>query len=184
MSLLDLWLPILLSAVFVFVASSIVWMVLPWHRRDWIALPDEEKVRAALKGLSPGQYLVPWCERSRMKDPDYQRKVQEGPIAFLIVRPAGKPGMGRQMGLWFAWTIVVSLLVAYVASRTLAPGTDYLEVFRIAGTVAWLTYAGATVTEAIWFGRSWRMVLGLQVDGLIYGLLTAGVFGWLWPGSA
>jgi hypothetical protein len=183
MSLIDLWLPILLSAVFVFVASLIVWMVLPWHRRDWVALPNEEAARTALKGVSPGQYMVPWCTRSQMKDPDFQRKVQEGPVAFLIVRPSGMPAMGKQMVAWFVWTLVVSLLVAYVTSRTLAPGTDYLEVFRIAGTVAWLTYAGATVSEGIWFGRSWRMVFGLQLDGLIYGLLTAGVFGWLWPAA-
>jgi hypothetical protein len=183
-TLAELWMPILLSAILVWIASSLVWMVLPWHKRDWRALPNEEAARSALKGTPPGQYSLPhMTSMQQMKDPAYQRKLQEGPLAFITVRPSGIPTMGKQMVVWFVFIVLVSVVVAYVVSRTVAPGTEYLEVFRVAGVVAWLAYGGGTFQEAIWFGRPWRMVVGLQVDSLIYALLTAGVFGWLWPGT-
>lgn len=178
----SLWLPILLSAVIVFAASSIIWMLMPWHRGDWRALPNEEAARAGLKGTPPGQYQVPFCSSHKaMKDPEFQRKANEGPVAFIVVRPNGMSGMGKSMVVWFIFCLLVSTVLAYVASRTLPPGTPYLEVFRIVGTVGWLAYGAASVADAVWFGRSWRMVAGLQFDALIYGLLTAGVFGWQWP---
>ena len=42
-------------------------------------------------------------------------------------------------------------------------------------------YAVALWQLSIWYGRSWRITIMYTLDGLIYALLTAGVFGWLWP---
>jgi hypothetical protein len=83
--------------------------------------------------------------------------------------------------MWFLFTLVVSLVAGYLASRTLAPGSEYLDVFRVTGTVAFAGYVLALWEHAIWFGRSWVATAKFSFDGLIYALLTAGVFGWLWP---
>lgn len=181
-SLMLLWLPILVSAVVVFVASSAIWMLLQYHNSDWRKLPDEEAVRAALKATTPGQYSVPNAASSAdRKDPEWQEKYKQGPAAMLVVFPHGSLAMGKQLTQWFTYCVAISLLVAYVASITLPTGADYLHVFRIAGTVAVLAYAGAAPMRSIWFGYRWSATAKDVLDGVIYGLLTAGVFGWLWP---
>src|ERR1051326_8250220 len=129
-----LWLPILLSAVIVFVASSIMHMVLPYHRSDYVRLPDEDKVRTALRGLDRGRYIFPHCTHDNMKSPEVAAKYKEGPVGMVTIFPSGPPNMGKFLGQWFAFLLVVSFFVAYLASRTLAPGTHYLQVFRVVGT--------------------------------------------------
>lgn len=179
-----LWLPILLSAVLVFVASSIVWTVLPHHRNDFRGLPDEEAVRGALSDPDPepGQYHVPYApDREAYGSEEVQRKFEEGPVAAITVLPDGAPSMGKQFVQWFLYAVAVSVVAAYVAGRTLPAGAEYLEVFRVTGTVAWVAYGAGYVGDAIWFGRPWGFSLKMLIDGLAYGLLTAGVFGWLWP---
>lgn len=179
-----LWLPILLSAAVIFFVSFLVWNVLPWHQNEWSGVPNEEALRGALKNLPPGQYHVPHCpSRKAMKDPDYQRKIAEGPIFMLTALPKGMPSLPKMLLTWFVWLLVVGIVVAYIAGRTLAPGTDYLEVFRIVGTVTWLAYGAALAQQSIWFGQPWRSFFWQQFDALLYGLLTAGVFGWLWPAA-
>ena len=183
-SLTALWLPILLSAVIVFVASSLVHMALPWHKNDYPKVPNEDALRAALRPLAipPGDYLVPRASsREEMRDPAFLQKFQEGPNLILTVMAPGPISMARNLTQWFLYLLVISLFAAYVASRTLAPGTPYLEVFRITGTVAFLGYAGALWQMSIWYQRAWSTTVKATVDGLIYALLTAGTFGWLWP---
>ena len=177
---LDLWLPILVSAVVVFVAGSVIWMAMPWHKTDWAKSPDEEGVRAALKGTAPGQYSVPHCvDQAQFKDPEMQQKFKDGPRAFITVLPSGLPNMGPQLLMMFGYNLFVAVLCAYFVSRTVAPDADYLAVFRIAGTTAFIAYGVAYVQESIWFGRKWSSTLKTFLDALIYGLLTGGVFGWL-----
>jgi len=183
-SLTSLWLPVLLSGVFVFVASSVIHMFLPIHRKDWSALPDEKGLVAALKatGTGPGNYMFPHCgQGGDFRSEEMKAKFQQGPIGFLTVRPPGGPGMGKALGQWFVYTLVTSIFVAYVAGRTLAPGTDYLHVFQIAGAVAFVSYAMGAPLDAIWKGQAWSTCFKFMFDGLIYALVTAGVFGWLWP---
>ncbi len=181
-SLLSLWLPIVVSAVLVFIASSVIWMVVQYHDSDWKKLPDEEAARTALKGTEPGQYSVPnAASAADRKHAEWQEKYKEGPAAMLVVLPHGSLAMGKQLVQWIVYCLAISFLVAYVASVTLAAGADYLQVFRIAGTVAVLAYAGAVPMRSIWFGHTWSSTVNDALDGLIYGLLTAGVFGWLWP---
>lgn len=182
-----LWTPILLSAVLVFVASFLAWVVSPHHKSDWKKLPDEEAVRAAMNKMSgqklePGQYVIPYAaDQSAMQDEGYLKKCSEGPVGILTLREPGPPTMGKQIAMSFVYYVVISISVAYVTGRTLSEGAPYLSVFRLAGTVAWMAYAGAFFQAAIWFGRPWGPTLKEVLDGLVYALLTAGAFGWLWP---
>ena len=179
-----LWLPILLSAVIVFIASSIIHMALPIHRSDYRKLPDEEKVLDALRsaGVTPGRwYIFPFCTHKEMKSPEVLEKFKRGPVGALTIKPSGAPAMGKFLGQWFIYCIVVSIFVAYLTGRTRVPGTQYLEIFRVAGCAGFLAYSVALVQDAIWKGESWGVTFKHVLDGLIYGLLTAGTFGWLWP---
>lgn len=180
----SLWLPIVLSAVVVFVASSILHMVLTYHRSDYKPIPGEEKVMAAMRqeGLTPGQYHVPHCtDPKEMSKPEVKEKFEKGPVALIRVMPSGPPAMGKAMVSWFVFCLVIGIFVAYLTGRTAGPGVEYLTVFRIAGTVAFLGYVGGTPTDSIWAGAPWSITLKHIFDGLVYALLTAGVFGWLWP---
>jgi hypothetical protein len=183
-TLAGLWLPILLSAVLVFVASSLVWNVLGAHKWHIRGLPDEAATRDVLgrQGLSPGQYTIPYgAGPAAAKDPAFLEKLDKGPVAVVVVRPAGRPNMARFLGSWFAYLLLVSYLVALVCGRTLSRGTPYLEVFRVAGAVALAAYSFGQIPNAIWWGRPWKSALKEFADGILYALLTAGSFGWLWP---
>lgn len=182
--LLALWLPILLAAVFVFIASSIIHMAPLWHRNDYPPVPDEDGLRAALKPfpIPPGDYMLPRARSgAEMRTPEFEKKMQEGPVLILTSIPPGPVSMGRSLGLWFVYTLVVSYISAYVAGRALPPGAHYLEVFRFAGVAAFLGYSVALWQMSIWFRRAWSATIKGTIDGLIYALLTAGTFGWLWP---
>jgi hypothetical protein len=178
-----LWMPIDVSALLVFVASFVAWVVLPHHKSDWKRLPDEESVRKALtRDILPGQYVIPYAADAKaMEDADYRRKCAEGPAGILTLRRPGTPSLSKPLALSFLYYIAVAAAVAYVTGRSLPPGARYVEVFRISGSTAMMAYAGALATEAIWFGRPWSVTLKGIVDGIAYGLLTAGAFGWLWP---
>jgi hypothetical protein len=183
-SLGALWLPIVLSAVLVFVLSSIIHMVLRYHNADYTPLPNEDAVRAAIRSGNPApkQYIIPYCASPKeMESPEAKRKFIEGPVGVLNLKPAGAPGMGASLTQWFLFILVVSFMVAYVASHALPPGTPYLGVFRIVGAVAFLAYAAGQLPAAIWMGKPWVVAIKEAFDGLVYGLATAGVFGWLWP---
>ena len=183
--LMSLWLPILLSAVAVFLASSITHMVLRYHRSDFQGMPGEEGVREAIRkaGVKPGSYMFPHCEdMGELKKPEVIKKWEQGPVGMMHVLPSGPPTMGKALGQWFVYSVIVGFLVAYVTGRTLHAGTEYLQVFRVAGTVAFLAYAGAEPMMSIWKGQKWSTTAKNVFDDFIYAMLTGGVFGWLWPG--
>jgi hypothetical protein len=183
-SLGALWLPVLLSAVLVFLTSFLIHMVLRYHTSDYKPLPNEEAVRAAIRSGNPppAQYIIPYCANPKdMQAPDMQRKFVEGPVAVLNLKRPGPPGMGTNLIQWFIFTLVLSFFVAYVACHTIQPGTPYLEVFRVVGAVAFLAYAFGQFPAAIWMGKPWSVAWKEGFDGLLYGLVTAGTFGWLWP---
>jgi hypothetical protein len=178
-----LWIPMVLSAVIVFVASSILHMVLPYHRSDYKPLPDEEKTLSVLRssGLTRGVYTFPFCTHKSMKSPEVVEKFKEGPVGMMTIYPSGPPAMGKFMGQWFVYCLIISFFVAYLAGRTIGRGAMYLEVFRVAGAAAFLAYGLANLANGIWRGQPWSAVIKEVIDGLIYALLTAGTFGWLWP---
>jgi len=182
--LILLWLPILLSAVLVFVASSDIHMASPWHKDDYPRLPDEDAFRSAVGPLNlpEGDYMIPRpSTRAELKSPAFLDKVQQGPNVIMTVIPNGPFSMVRNLGLWFIYIVVVEIFAAYVAGRALAPGTEYLQVFRFVGTVAFVGFSLALWQMSIWYRRAWSTTIKATVDGLIYGLLTAGMMAWLWP---
>jgi hypothetical protein len=178
-----LWLPIVLSAVIVFLASSIIHMVLPYHRSNYAKLPEEDRVREVLRnvGIKRGLYIFPFGTHQEMKSPELQEKFKQGPVGMMTVLPTGPINMGKFLGQWFIYLLVVGLFTAYVACHTVPAGTHYLGVFRVVGTVAFMAYGLGLIHNGIWGGQPWRVVFKQVFDGLIYGLLTAGTFGWLWP---
>ncbi len=183
-SLGALWLPIVLSAILVFVLSSVIHMVLGYHRSDYTPLPNEDAVRAAIRSGSPGpkQYVIPYCANPKeMESVEMKRKYAEGPVGVLNLRPSGSYGMGQSLVQWFVFAVVVSFFVAYIASHALPEGSEYLRVFQVVGAVAFLGYAAGQLPAAIWMGKPWAVAWKEVFDGLLYGLGTAGVFGWLWP---
>jgi hypothetical protein len=183
-ALSSLWLPILLSAVLVFIASSIIHMATPWHKNDYLATPNEEKVMDALRpfAISPGDYMMPRAgSMADMKSKEFCDKMEKGPVMMFTVMPTGPFAMGKYLVQWFIFSIVVGIFTAYVTAHALATGAPYPQVFRIAGTVAFVGYSLALWPFSIWYRRSWITTIKGTIDGLIYGLLTAGAFGWLWP---
>lgn len=179
-----LWLPIVLSAVVVFVASSIIHMVLPYHRSDYQKLPNEENVLESMRkaGVAPGTYHFPHvASHKEMKSAEAIEKYQKGPVGLLTVIPSGPPAMPKFLLKWFIFCLGISVFVAYLTGRTVSAGAEYLAVFRVAGTAGFLGYAAAHATDSIWKGQAWSTTIKHLFDGLVYALLTAGVFGGLWP---
>ncbi|PKL81784.1 MAG: hypothetical protein CVV24_13485 [Ignavibacteriae bacterium HGW-Ignavibacteriae-3] len=179
-----LWLPILLSAVVVFIVSSIIHMATSWHKNDYKKIPDEGKVLDALRpfGIPTGDYMAPQAaSMDDMKSAEYAEKVKKGPVVILTVRPNAMWNMGATLGLWFLYSVVVGLFAAYIAGRALPVGAHYLQVFRFVGASAFMGYTFALWQQSIWYGKAWSTTIKSTIDGLLYALFTAGVFGWLWP---
>ena len=183
-SLVSLWLPILLATVLLFVASFVIHTVLPYHKSDYKTIPGEESLLEAIRSmnLSPGQYVFPRAmSPEAWKEEGAKEALQRGPVGFLHLQRPGPPNMGKMLPLQFLYFLFVIFTAAYVTSRTIPAGGDYLAVFRIVGTVGFLAFSAAEIPGAIWLGRGWSSTWKYVFDGLIYGSLAAGVFGWLWP---
>jgi hypothetical protein len=182
-SLTALWIPILLAAVLVFLVSSLIHMVLGYHASDWKRFPSEDAVLDALRPLKlpAGDYVAPRPDSmAQMSTPEFKAKIERGPRVLVTVMGPAVP-MSRNLALWFVYAIVIAAFAGYVGSRTLAPGTPYLRVFQVTGTVAFAGYALALWQSWIWYSKSLGYTLKATCDGLVYALLTAGAFGWLWP---
>lgn len=183
-SIVSLAIPILLSAVIVFVASSILHMVLPFHHGDLKKVPKEDEFLEAVRRLNlpAGDYASPHAASSAdMKNPAFKERMRRGPLVLMTVAPGSSSGMGTSLVQWFLYCVLVSIFAAYITGRALGPGVDYLQVFRFAGATAFLGYSMALLQHSIWYRRNWGTTVKSMVDGLVYGLLTAGTFGWLWP---
>lgn len=179
-----LWLPILVSAVAVFLVSFVIHMVLPWHKHDYAKMANEDKVMAALRpfAIPPGDYMVPRASTGEeMKSAEFAEKLRQGPVLMMTVLPNGPWTMTQNLINWFLYCAVVGCFAAYVAGRALGVGADYLAVFRFAGTTAFIGYALALWQMSIWFKRAWVLTIKATIDGMVYALVTAGIFGWLWP---
>lgn len=180
MGIIELWLPIVVSAAVCWIMSAVIWALLKYHNRDYRKAANEDAVREALKGNEPGFYLLPYCvDPAELKDEGVKKKYEEGPLAYITMLPNGLPAMGGRLAGQMVYFLIVGVVCAYFVSRTLTPEADYLAVFRIAGTVAFIANSFAYIPDSIWFGRPWSMTIKNFIDALIYGLLTGGVFGWL-----
>ena len=183
-SLTALWLPIVLAAVVVFIASSIIHMLFKYHNSEYRRLADEDAVLGAMRNskISPGFYAFPHAASMKdMGSPEMMEKFKQGPVGTANIRPNGPPTMAASLLQWFVYCVVVGVFAGYLASRTLAAGTPYLQVFRVVGCASFMAYSLGYFSDAIWKMKPWSMTLKHVFDGLVYGLLTAGIFGWLWP---
>lgn len=181
--LIALWMPIVLSAVIVFAMSSIIHMATPWHKNDFPPMPREDEVMKALGAFNipPGDYMVPRAgSMEAMKSPEFQAKFKQGPVFTATFMPPGDMSMGKQLGMWFAYSLVVSAICAYLAHKVLPWGASYRTVFRVTSVVAFCSYSMALLQYSIWYRRNWMTTMRSVIDGLAYALLTGGTFGWLW----
>lgn len=183
-SVTQLLVPALVAAVLVFVASSLIHMMTPWHAGDFQKLPNEDAVLAALRpfSLTSGQYVAP--RPASMKDmgsPEFQAKVKLGPSVMISVMPTGQTGMAQQLVLWFVYNVVVALFAGYVTGKALRLGADYIVVFKFVAAITFAANTMALWQMSIWYRRPWIVTVKSTIDGLIYACLTAGAFAWLWP---
>jgi hypothetical protein len=182
----SLWLPIVAAAIGVFIASSITHMVLPYPRSDVRKLPadKEDVVLEALRRIDvpPGDYAAPHAGGSSgMRDPAFIAKATKGPLAFLTLAPGSVPSMGPYLGLWFIYCLVVSTCTALLVWQIVGPGGSTRLTFHYGSLIGLLAYGMALPQMSIWYRRSWTTTLKSLFDSVIYGLVTGGVFAWLWP---
>lgn len=179
-----LWLPIVMSAVLAFIVSSMLHMMTHWHADDFKKLPNEDAIMGALRpfAIPPGDYAMPRPnDMAHMRSEEFKDKMNKGPRIVMTVLPSGMSGMGKQLAGWFVFLLVIYFFAAYVAGRALPSGATYLQVFRFVGVTSFLGFSGAIWPLRIWYQRSLTTTIKTTLDGLLFALLAAGTFGWLWP---
>ena len=154
--------PIIIASVLCFILSAIIWMAAPHHKNDWIRSVDID-----LSNAEEGQYVIP---KDHMTADWY---------AFVFVK-RGRHNMGKSMTFWFLQLLVVCAMVGYLVYHTLPRGTEYLQIFRVAGTAALLGFSGAMAHKSIWWGWRWSVTWKEIFDGLLYALIVAGSFAFYW----
>jgi hypothetical protein len=185
-SIIDLWLPILVSAIAVFFISFLVHMVFTYHRNNIDPLPNEQQFADAMgpMDIAPGEYMVPFCnDPKEMESEAHKAKLGKGPVVMLTVFPNEAYNMGKKLGQWFISSLVVSLFTAYVASQaqlSLAAG-GFMAIFQLTSVIAFLGYGLALIQDSIWYDRKWSTTMKFLFDALLYGLGTGLVFAYLWP---
>lgn len=180
--LMQLWLPILLSALAVWMSSAIGWMLVNHHARDHRALPDEERSLDALRALKlpPGTYLFPFAgSHSKAHQAEMKAKWERGPTGTL--RIWGKVNMGACMAQSMIVYLVTSVLIGYIGAMAIPRGADFGHVFQVLGTAGVLAYCVGGVPGDIWFQQSRRAIAVGILDGIIFGLITGAIFAALWP---
>lgn len=181
-----LWMPILVSAVAVFVVSSVIHMMTPMHKSDCRRLPDEGRLLEALRAqsITPGEYMFPGADSMKdMGTPEMQEKYRRGPVGMLTICPSGPPNMGKSLSLWFLFSLLASVFTAWVCGHSLRWGAEFGAVFPVAAIAAVVTYSIGNLPDGIWKGTPWSTVAKYIVDGVLYGLATGAVFAWLWPAA-
>jgi hypothetical protein len=182
----SLWLPVVVSAVAVWLVSAVLHMVLKYHRADYRQLAEEEGVGHTLRkaASSPGVYFIPYCaDMSQMKDPAVRKRFEDGPVAIITLMRSGLPNMGKSLGQWFAFCLLVSFVTSYVARHSLDPGAVGMEVLRLTGTIAFVGYGFGYFQDSIWKGIPWSNSLRGLLDAAVYALVTGLVFRFLWPAA-
>lgn len=179
--LTSLLLPIILSAVALFVASFLSWVILPLHFKDWVKAEGEDELMKTISDLKipPGNYMFPgWNTAQEMKDENYQKKYEAGPCGIITV--FGKVSMGRNLGLTFLYFVVVSFLLAYLGTIALSPGDEFMKVFRLISTAAFMAFLTSIVQHAIWFHNR---IVGHVIESIVYAAITGAIFAAMWPGA-
>jgi len=180
----ELWMPIVLSAVLVFAASSVIHMVIMWHKSDYRQFAGEDNVRAAIRAAnaSPGLYVIPYAkDMKEFGGEEMRKKFVEGPVGFVTLKAPGPPTMGAALAQWFVFSLGVAAIAGYLAAHALHPGASFLAVCRVVGTVVFVAYGAGSVTQGIWMSKPWHSVAMELLDAAIYATLNAVAFAWLWP---
>ncbi len=180
----SLWLPTLLSAVAVFILSSLIHMVLPWHKDDFPRLPNEDAVMDALRPLAipPGEYLAPRpASREQLRSPEFLERMNRGPVFLLTMMPNGAMMTGKSLGLWFIHLLIITGFAGGIAAAALGPGARQHIVFHTVGLSSFMGYAFALWQMSIWYRRPWSLTVKATMDGFLYAVITAAIFVWLWP---
>lgn len=178
----DLWLPVLVATVAVFLLSMIAWTVAPHHKPEARPLGDERSLFGLIKGqqIAPSSYYFPYCDASEMKTDEGRRRYTEGPWGRLMLY-SKPPSMGASLLGSFVLYLVVSVALAFLGSETIAPGETFARVMTVMGTGAVLAYTAAVMPQIIWFDRRWKVFAAHLFDGVAYGLATGASFALLWP---
>ena len=179
-----LWLPILVSAVLVFLLSSVIHMLSPWHKSDYPLLPNEGAVMDALRplGIPEGEYMAPRpATRADMKSPEFAERMKRGPVFIMTIMPNGGMSMGRNLVLWFLYLIVVATFAGHIAQGASVRSGDSPVLAHTVGLAAFMAYSFALWQMTIWYRRPWLTTLKATIDGLLYAIVTAAVFVWMWP---
>jgi hypothetical protein len=173
--------PIVVSAVVLFFASFLSWMVLQLHKTDWNKVAKEDELMATVKqcDLPVGSYMFPRCEsHAQMQTPEFQAKYAAGPRGIMTIM--APTNMGQNLGLTILYFLAVSTGLAYLASMALPRGADFMSVFRFVFVAAFMTFLAAMVQHAIWFRPR---IAGHVVESVAYSALTAAIFALLWPST-
>jgi hypothetical protein len=174
-----LWIPILISAVALQIASTIAWTVSPHHNGDWRKLPNEVDVMSALRkaGTPTGNYVFPFMKHGpELKSKEFQEMFQAGPRGVITFWDI--PNMGANIFWTFVFFLITVFTIGYVGYASLGPGASFARVFQVVGTIAILTYSAAGIPNAIWFKSP---IVTNLVDGVVYGLIVGTIFAFLWP---
>lgn len=184
--MLSLWLPIVVTAVAVFIISSLVHMVFKYHASDYGTVPNEDAIRAAVNTNppAPGRYVIPHCKDMKdMTTPEMMNKYQQGPVMHFTILPNGTPNMGKYLGMWFLWTLVIATVVAWLTAKVYGLAVPALGAAKLAAVLTFIAHGFGTVTESIWMGRPWGSSAKYLLDAALYAAGTFGVFLWLWPSA-
>lgn len=178
--LISLWLPILLTTVMLFFSGFICWMVLPNHKPDWKKLPNETEFlhKMAEWDIPKGNYAYPYAmDKESMEGENAKKAIEQGTFG-TIQAWGGQPSMGNNLLCQVGFLFVTNFCLAYLATLGVAPGADFMTVFRFVATAAFLTFTAAVVPGAIWFKNR---ITGHIIDGVIQAAIAGAVFAWLWP---
>jgi hypothetical protein len=159
-SLAQLWLPILIATVCVFFTSSIIWMLLPYHKPDIKFIPNETEFDEAMAKLKARWKSGPWGTINVMgQQPNFAINLLKTFIAYGLI----------------------TTMVAYIAGMSVGPGAEYMHVFRAVATAGVLGHCMGGLANAFFMGTPTRFIFTSFIDGVIFALITAGVIASMWP---
>jgi hypothetical protein len=133
-------------------------------------------------GIPQGEYRAPRpASRQEMRSPEFAERFKRGPVFILTMMPSGSMSMGRNLGLWFLYSVVVSLFAGHIAQAAHLVSDNERRLFHVVGLASFMGYSFALWQMSIWYRRPWLTTIKATVDGFIYAVVTAAVFVWLWP---
>jgi hypothetical protein len=170
-----------LSAVVLFFASFLSWMILQLHKDDWRRIDREEEFLSAVRpfNLPVGSYMFPRpVTPADMKTEAFQAKYAAGPRGVMTILPP--TNMGANLAMTMAYFLVVSLTLGYLASVAFpTPGAaTFMNVFRFVFTAGLLAFLASVVQHSIWFRNR---IVGHVIESVAYAAIVGVIFAAMWP---